>query len=366
MPTWFGQRRKKKKTKGQRGGEEGEGGMTKSTSLPQQTRETVQQRVPYDTVHNAFWNAGLVRKDVFAQKHPQFSKDQIDRFYDEDPVVRQYYGGKRETKKSEQRVTAAYNLHRIQMDLAEFRGSEFAFCLIAIDCYSRYVWVKKLRSKSAESMVPAVKELCEVWTAEKVYPSHDITILVDAGREYFNIRIKRLLASYNIGLYKLQSSISKAVMAENFIRHLRHDLNMKVLAEGARPWFELIDSIITNYNNTPHRGIFMSTPHEIYYRNPAALMQLQTKLRLKKSLAEVEYEAKKALQKPGIRRLDFVRVMTLPTHIFAKKSDQPPVSREIFSVKNIKPANARDVTRLPMYRLQDMEYETIDGGIVCV
>ena len=323
--------------------------------------ETDNQR--RQAIEDAFYNTGLVRKSVFSQQNPQFSQAEIDRFYEEDPITKQYYGGKRDTKRSEQKVFSPHNLNRIQLDLAEFRGSPYPFCLVAVCCYSRYAWVKKLKSKAATDMVPALTELCIQWTNEKILPSHSINALVDAGLEFFSKQAKQLFQRYNIGLYKLQSSEAKACVAERFIRTLRKLLNMLVLREP-QGWELLADKAVQIYNHTPNRGIFMQTPHNIYFRDPEALAKLREKLRIKKPLHELEKVAAKALQHPKIKRLDFVHIMTKKSNLFAKGSDMPPISRECFIVDEVKPSNIGDVSRLPMVRLRDIEFNPIIGEIL--
>ena len=372
MSKWFGQRKRRRRPPAAvlPRPEPAQPPLQDPAQLPppqQQLQQQQQQQIAdprrEKAIEEAFFNTGLVRKSVFVQQNPQFSREEIDRFYAEDPVTKQYYGGKRHTKRSVQRVIANYSLQRIHMDLCEFRGSEYPFCLVAICCYSRYAWAKKLRSKSAADMIPALTELCEQWTREKVYKSCSISVLVDAGLEFFSKQAKQLFQRYNIGLYKLQSSLSKAVMAEAFIKKLRNMLNMIVLREP-KPWFQLIDKVMNIYNHTKHKGIFMQSPHNIYFRNPEAMMKLQEKLRLKKPLAEVLADAAKSMKYPQIKKYDFVHIMTLKSSVFAKGTDSPPISREIFIVDEVKPSNIRDVTRLPMYRLKDLEFENIIGKAV--
>ena len=373
MSKWFGQRKRRR-----RGRQQQQQPVAAAAAVPPQPQVNVpvlqehndddnenerrRRRRRENALEEAFYTTGLVRKSVFAQQNPQFSKEEIDRFYDQDPVTKQYYGGKIHTKRSVQKVTASYTLNRIQLDLCEFRRSEYPFCLVAICCYSRFAWAKKLKSKSAADMIPALTELCEQWTREKADPSYFINVLVDAGLEWFSKQAKQLFKRYNIGLFKLQSSLSKAVVAEAFIKKLRNMLNMLVLREP-QPWYQLIDKVLNIYNHTPHKSLFMQTPQNIYFRNRTALTKFQEKSRIKKPLAQVLAEAAKTIKLPQIKKFDFVRIMLLKSHSFAKGTDSPPISREVFIVEEVKPANIRDVNRLPMFRLKDLAFEPIIGMI---
>ena len=80
-----------------------------------------------------------------------------------------------------------------------------------------------------------------------------------------------------------------------------------------------------------------------------------------KSLGMAIAEAQEAEEMPQIKRLDFVRIMSQKAHKFAKGTDKPPISRECFQVVEVKPANIRDIQKLPMYRLRDLSGELIIG-----
>ncbi len=327
------------------------------------------------TLEKVFFNKGLVRQDVFEQEFPNFDPERVAAFYRNNPVARQFYGGKRQLRSGQQQNFSPYPLARIHIDLAEFRPSEFPFCLVCVCNYSRYAWTRKLASKSGRDIAEALEPLCALWKRDRIVPSHSITLLGDMGAEFKNPQVNEVLQRHGIAFYQLSSSLSKASFAEAFIKTLRMKLNTLHHYKPQASWHSLLDTVTKIYNSTPHTGIFMLTPEQVYKRNdPEVIRRLEDKKRLKVTVEEAELTKKAVADKTNLAKLDYVRLMRLKDGPFAKQSETSKITREVFFISEIKPANTPTATgrgkpaieRPPMYQVTDLTFEPIKGCLAIV
>lgn len=135
-----------------------------------------------------------------------------------------------------------------QIDLAEFpqharenRGNKFI--LIVIDCFSKYLWTRPLKSKSADSVTNA---MADVLTERR--PNH---LQSDQGKEFYNTKFQHLMKKYGINHYSTYT-VKKASMAERVIRTLKERIHKSFNLRGTYNWVDVLQEITRNYNNTVH------------------------------------------------------------------------------------------------------------------
>ena len=152
------------------------------------------------------------------------------------------------------RIIARFPFELFQADLIEYpkykyQNKHFVYCLVIIDCFTRFVWTKPMKTKSgvetARTFDSILKELDE-------YP---INLITDAGLEFFNSDVARVFSSYNIVHYKPPTKTNwKASMAERVIQTLKRRLEKYFYKYKTKNWLNVIDKITQNYNNLPHRS----------------------------------------------------------------------------------------------------------------
>ena len=138
-----------------------------------------------------------------------------------------------------------------QIDLVD--GQKFAkfnngykFLLTCIDCFSKYAFVKCLKSKKTIEVSQAMEEILK----EQV-PAN---IQADQGGEFVSNTFKKLMEKYNINFYWTYSGM-KAQICERFNRSLRELMFKEFSRRGSYRYVDFLDQIVQYYNNRWHRTI---------------------------------------------------------------------------------------------------------------
>ena len=78
----------------------------------------------------------------------------------------------------------------------------------------------------------------------------------DDGKEFYNVGVKTLLEDNNIRYFSTQSD-KKAAIVERFNRTLKAMMWKYFYSKGTHDWVDVLDDLVTNYNNTEHSSILM-------------------------------------------------------------------------------------------------------------
>ena len=140
-------------------------------------------------------------------------------------------------------------------DLVEYPRYKFVnrgykFILILIDCFSRVIWAVPMKEKSAK------------WTSDafmsifKNFDEFPKNLITDGGLEFFNSLVRQVFDTFGINHFKLQTKTPwKASIAERAIQTIKSRLEKYFAKTHSTKWIDVIDKMIENYNNTPHRSI---------------------------------------------------------------------------------------------------------------
>jgi transposase InsO family protein len=131
--------------------------------------------------------------------------------------------------------------------------------LVCVDVYSRYAFVKSLKTKSAVNVAKKIEELLlEHGVPQKVQS--------DEGTEFSLIK-RRLVPQYGFKVFHAFNCKTKAVHAERFIQTLKQMVQrtLTMLDLGYR-YIHYLLLILERYNESPHKGLFDATPHNIYVK----------------------------------------------------------------------------------------------------
>ena len=159
-------------------------------------------------------------------------------------------------------------------------------------------------------------------------------IWLDQGGEFYNHVFKKWLSDNDIIMYSTYNE-GKSEVAERFIRTLKNKLYKHMTATGKNVYYDVLDDIVNEYNNTKHSTIKMKPKH-VKDGN--------------KSVYIDEHNEKSAAFNVG----DRVRISKFK-NIFAK-GYTPNWSREIFIINKIN--NTVPYT----YNLKDLNGEEIIGS----
>ena len=207
------------------------------------------------------------------------------------------------------------------------KGIKYLLCVI--DLYSKYAFVAPLRDKKGISVANGFNKIIKQSDNRK--PNK---IWVDQGGEFYNNVFKRWLSNNNIIMYSTYNE-GKSVVAERFIRKLKNKLYKHMTATGKNVYYDVLDDIVNEYNNTKHNTIKMK-PIDVKDNNKRVYID--------------EHNEKDSRFKVG----DRVRIYKFK-NTFAK--GYPPYwSKEIFTVDKI------NDTVPYTYNIKDLNDEEIIGN----
>ena len=141
------------------------------------------------------------------------------------------------------------------VDLADMQliskfNKGFRFLSCVIDLFSKYVWVVLLKDKKGVSIVNAFKSILKKSNRK---PNK---ILLDQGSEFYNNVLKKFLKDSDISTYSTYNE-GKSVVAERFIKTLKNKIYKHITAISRNVYFDVLDDIVDEYNNTYHKTIKM-------------------------------------------------------------------------------------------------------------
>ena len=223
----------------------------------------------------------------------------------------------RRKKFKRRRIIVYYPYQIVQMDLIEMRnisGSNYGYnyVLLAIDCFSKKIWMRKLKTKTGKETADAIKSIIEAME------STPQTVIFDEGLEFYNKYVNLLFQQYNIHCYSIRTS-TKAGAAERANRTIKSMLWKYFTEFHTKRWVDQISKIQDVYNNTYHSTI-KRTPNEVTWAN-------------RKEVFKVMFPEIHDRVKCKLREGDKVRVAIKKT-IFEKGYTQN-WSKEIFTIKKI-------------------------------
>ena len=128
------------------------------------------------------------------------------------------------------------------------KGIKYLLCVI--DLYSKYAFVIPLKDKKGISIVNPFNKIIKQSNRK---PNK---IWVDQGSEFYNRVFKKWLSDNDIIMYSTFNE-GKSVVAERFIRTLKNKLYKHMTVTGKNVYYDVLDDVVNEYNNTKHNTIKM-------------------------------------------------------------------------------------------------------------
>ena len=235
------------------------------------------------------------------------------------------------------------------MDLADTsnisdENNGIKYLLFVIDIFSKYLWIKPLKNKTAKDVVKALKNILNKCRKCKKLRS-------DNGKEFNNNIMKTFLKNEGIYYFTTQNSDTKANVVERVIKTIKNMMYRYFTKQRTHRFVDVLQDIVDSYNVTPHRSLNNIAPKDVNKDNEAdiwAFMYLKPK---KIKLKMKNRAARKYRFKVG----DMVRMSRI-NMIFDRSYDEH-FTREIFKIRSRFRMQA-----IPMYRLKDFMNEPIKGN----
>lgn len=228
----------------------------------------------------------------------------------------------------------------LQADLVEMipyqkQNKNMKYILTVINVFSKKAYARALKNKTGPEVTQAMESILNSL-------NHQIKHLhVDNGKEFYNKSMQNMLRERNINMYSSFSTM-KAAIAERFNRSLKSLMFKEISLRGKYKWVDILQSLISKYNNRKHRTIKMK-PNEVNITNEQHLLDT-----VYKKIENVK-------RKPKFKIGDFVRLSKYK-HIF-EKGYTPNWTTEIFKIRTVQSTNPTT------YLLRDLDGQDINGSV---
>lgn len=165
------------------------------------------------------------------------------------------------------------------MDFASLSAENdgFRYVLRVIDSFSRFVWVQPLRSKSAQEVLAAFKNIVSA------APEQPYQLLTDRGKEFFNKQLSAYLETLNTIHFAPSDDTFKAALAERAIRSFKSILYKILTSTLSYRYIDVLQKIADSMNNRVHSSINMA-PKNVNDGNILKVWKYVQQKRLKKPI----------------------------------------------------------------------------------
>ena len=158
-------------------------------------------------------------------------------------------------KFNKRKVYSQFNDNIWGVDLADMqslsrKNKGIKYLLCAIHLHTKYAFVVPLKDKKGISIVNAFDQIIKQSNRK---PNK---IWVDQGSKFYNPDFKKWLSDNDIEMYSTYNE-GKSVVAERFIRTLKNKLYKHMTATGKNAYYDVLDNVVSKYNNTKHSTIKM-------------------------------------------------------------------------------------------------------------
>ena len=148
--------------------------------------------------------------------------------------------------------------------LSEFNDG-YKYILMVIDVFSKFGMAVPLKTKSAEEVTPAFASLLKNHKPNRLW--------TDKGSEFYNEKMKKLLADNGIKLYSTQNA-EKGSIIERWNRTIKTRMWKYFSANNTSRYIDILPTLIHKYNTSTHRSIKCtptvaqkSSSHDQVFRN---------------------------------------------------------------------------------------------------
>ncbi len=162
------------------------------------------------------------------------------------------------------RIIARYPGQILEMDLVDMKkfskhNSNFNYILVAIDLFSKKIWLRPLKKKKGKETAQAIESVFLVIG----YPIQ--TIIFDEGKEFLNRNVKLLFDQYNIHSYSILTK-TQAGGVERVNKTIKRILWKYFFSKKTKKWIDIIQKVADNYNNTYH-SVIKTKPNNVSMKN---------------------------------------------------------------------------------------------------
>ena len=303
-------------------------------------KEDILKKYYFDPKHPAAYGGPEKLLKVLQKKYPGvFTLNYISRWLSNQDAYALQKPVRHRFKTANVRVTSVneqWDIDLLSMLNLSDENDGVRYLLFAIDILSRKVRVQPLKNKTAKSVLEGMKAMLKDVKPKK--------IRADKGSEFVNRWFKKLMKEEYIYFFTTQN-LAKANYVERVQRTIKTALYRYMRHQGNYRYIDVLDEIVTNYNNTPHRSLNDLAPNQVNKDNEAdvwAFIYLKKRPRVK---SKPRFQFKLG---------DLVRISF--TKALFRRAYQEQYTAEVFRV------SGRLLKQgIPMFRLKDLKDEDVKG-----
>ena len=205
----------------------------------------------------------LLNKD-----HKEITKDDIKNFLGHQEAE-QIYKPHTNPRRSKQGSITANSINELwQMDIfslfnfvESFRKSEYKYAFCCIDVFTRKAFVIPMKDKTTEAVIEAFESILN--DNKDNYPK---IIMSDQDSVFTSAAFEKILDKYQISLNLYIKGDHNALgIIDAYAKRLKLQLAKFVLInDHAIKWNQLLNEVVSNYNNTPNTSINDIKPNEAH------------------------------------------------------------------------------------------------------
>ena len=190
----------------------------------------------------------------------------------------------------------------------------YKYGLVCIDIFTKFAQVKLLKKKSAQETLEATLEIFKkMGRPEMVY--------TDEGGEFKGVFLDKML---DLGVIPVMT-LTHASFAERFIKTFKGRLYPYLNAVDTKVYYNVVDKIVENYNNTYHSVIRMT---------PLEATQPRREKEVRQNIYETYLKKKgKLFKKQEFKKGDLVRYI-VKKELFSKDYE-PSYSKDTATVEEV-------------------------------
>lgn len=212
----------------------------------------------------------------------------------------------------------------------------YAYILLTVDCFSKMVYVEKLKSKNSTDVLAAFKAIFEKRKPEKLY--------ADKERAFISKKLQDFFEKQNISMYHTVSWLHSS-LAERYIGRFKRIMARMFTHNGNEKWIGLEQDIADQINNSYNRSIGMK-PIQVNSSNESIVWDNLYRKFINAKVPKARYSVG-----------DLVRISTRTLKDVFRKSYNISWTLEVFKIKEIKGQSL-----VPYYTLVDLQGNNIPGS----
>ncbi len=316
-----------------------------------QTKEDFLTQVYFNPENPASFS-GVEKIYKYAKKHAQnlnISRGDVKTFLQGQETYTEHRQIKH--KFSSQSVIASSINYQWDADLASMisiskHNKGYKYFLLCIDCLSRYIYTRPLKSKQPEEIIRAFEN---IFTTSPI-PER---IRSDKGKEFTAKITLKMYEKFNIKHFT-SNNLSKASLAERGIKTIKGKLTKAMHARGSHIWEDLLPKVTDSYNSSVH-SVTGIEPKNATSENEVDIWIRVHEFRPKKSRKKTMTDKKTPVSVYSYKIGDAVK-LAISKYVFQREYSQKWTSEVFFISHRYTREN------IQLYRVKDFNNKDIEGA----